>query len=118
MKFSALVISTVVAFSIAGCGSKEDKFLDNMVAMADAIDSAKGDCAKMGANLESFYNSKGSELKELRAWAASQKHDKAEAEAMAKNHADRLGKIATKMAGLAGCAQDPKVKEINQKLNG
>ncbi|MGE0547974.1 MAG: hypothetical protein AB7O24_24845 [Kofleriaceae bacterium] len=119
MKFSALVLSTLVAFTVAGCGgSKEQRFIDNMEAMADAIDSAKGDCAKMAANLESFYNAKGEELKELKAWAASQKQDKAASEALAKQYAGRLEKIIPKMMGIASCADDSKVKAINEKLSG
>jgi hypothetical protein len=46
------------------------------------------------------------------------KGDKAQAEAMAKKYGDRMQKVMPKLMGMMKCADDPKMKAVNEKFQG
>ena len=104
-----------------GADGKMEEMVTIMEEMGNAITSANGDCPKMANNLEAFANKRSDDLKELKAWADAAKNDKAQAEEMAKNmskYQSRLEKVMPAMMGMMKCADDPKIKALNEKLKG
>lgn len=106
------------ACSKGGADGAMDKMVSIMEEMGNAVDSAGGDCPKMASALEAVTNKHESDLKDIKAQAEKMKGDKAASEEMMKKYGPRIEKVMPKMMGMMKCADDPKMKEVQKKLDG
>lgn len=119
-----LLFSCALVFSATACGGGSDEaFMEKSVVMmeglAKAIGDAGEDCGKMATNVGDFIKKNEGAMKEIKAKAESMKNDKAAAEKMAKaaeKYSARLEKAMPAMMGMMKCADDPKMKELQDKL--
>jgi hypothetical protein len=119
MKIAKLFVSASLALAlVAGC-SKDDpaeKMVKMMEDLGAAVDKAGDDCGKMADGVEAV--AKKYDLKAMKESAEKMKGDKAQAEAMAKKYGDRMQKVMPKLMGMMKCADDPKMKAVNEKFQG
>lgn len=125
MKLRTIVLSCVFALSTTACGSSDEDFMEKSVVMmeglAKSIESAGGDCGKMATNVEAFVSKNEGTMKDIKAKAEELKKDKAKAEKLTKSaekYKDRMGKAMPAVMGMLKCADDPKVKAMEEKLKG
>ncbi|MDX2087015.1 MAG: hypothetical protein SFX73_04150 [Kofleriaceae bacterium] len=119
-----LLFSCALVFSATACGGgSDDAFMEKSVVMmeglAKAIGDAGEDCGKMATNVGDFVKKNEGAMKEIKAKGEAMKNDKAAAEKMAKaaeKYKDRLEKAMPAMMGMMKCADDPKMKELQDKL--
>jgi hypothetical protein len=120
------LLCSVLAFSASACSKGGDealmeKSIGMMEDLGKAIESAGGDCGKMATSVGDYVKSHEGLIKEIKAEGEAIKKDEARAKAMAKSaekYKDRLMKAMPAMMGMAKCADDPKMKEISEKLKG
>ncbi len=121
MKLRNLFVCAALAFA-PGCKKSPDAMMDKMLDMMDemgnAIESANGDCTKMADGVEAVSKKYEGDVKEMKAAAEKMKTDKAAQEEMAKKYGPRMEKAMPKMMGMMKCANDPKMKEVQKKLDG
>lgn len=121
MKIRNLLICAALAFAPA-CSKGPDAMMDKMVGMMEemgnAVDSANGDCGKMATSLEAISKKYEGDIKEMKAMGEKMKGDKEESEKLMKKYGDRIQKVMPKMMGMMKCADDPKMKEVQKKLDG
>jgi len=115
-------ILILAALSISPACSKSsdpmEKMMSMMEEMGDAVEGAKGDCAKMATNVEGVVNKYEGDIKEMKSSAEKMKGDKDKAKEAMEKYADRMQKVMPKMMGMMKCANDPKMKELSKKLEG
>jgi hypothetical protein len=120
-----LLFSCALVFSATACGgSSDDAFFEKaigmMEGMAKAVESAGDDCGKMATALGDFVKKNEGTLKDLKSQAEALKKDKSKAEAMAKKaekYKDRMMKVMPVMMSMSKCSDDPKMKELEDKLD-
>src|SRR3569623_751468 len=116
-----LLICAALAFAPA-CSKGPDAMMDKMVGMMEemgnAVESANGDCGKMASSLEDITKKYEGDIKEMKAMGEKMKGDKDEPEKLKKKYGDRLQKVMPKMMGMMKCSEDPKMKEVQKKLDG
>lgn len=121
------LLSSVLVFSAAACGSKGgdealmEKTIGMMEGLAKAVESSGDDCGKMATAVGDYVKNNEGLLKEIKEQGEAIKKDEARAKAMAKSaekYKDRMMKAMPAMMGMAKCAEDPKMKEITEKLGG
>ncbi len=97
-----------------------DKMLDMMEDMGKAVEGANGDCGKMATGVEAVMNKYQGDINDMKAYAEKMKgeKDKEKAEAMMKKYGPRLEKVMPQMMGMMKCADDPKMKALNEKMKG
>jgi hypothetical protein len=97
-----------------------DKMLDMMEDMGKAVEGANGDCGKMATGVETVLNKYQGDIADMKAYAEKMKgeKDKAKAEEMMKKYGPRLEKVMPQMMGMMKCADDPKMKALNEKMKG
>jgi len=121
MNIRNLLICAALAFAPA-CSKGPDAMMDKMVGMmeemGDAVESAKGDCGKMESSLEDISKKYEGDMKEMKAMGEKMKGDKDETEKLMKKYGDRIQKVMPKMMGMMKCSEDPKMKEVQKKLDG
>lgn len=104
------------------CSKSSDAMMDKMVDMMEelgsAVDSAGGDCGKMASGVESVVKKYEGDLKDMKAAAEKVKGDKAKSEELMKKYGPRIQKVMPSMMGMMKCADDPKMKEVSDKLKG
>ncbi|HEY6033443.1 MAG TPA: hypothetical protein VIV58_04265, partial [Kofleriaceae bacterium] len=110
-----------LAFAPA-CSKGPDAMMDKMVGMMEemgnAVESANGDCGKMASSLEDITKKYEGDIKEMKAMGEKMKGDKDESEKLMKKYGDRIQKVMPKMMGMMKCSEDPKMKEVQKKLDG
>ena len=121
MNIRNLLICAALAFAPA-CSKGPDAMMDKMVGMMEemgnAVESANGDCGKMASSLEDITKKYEGDIKEMKAMGEKMKGDKDESEKLMKKYGDRLQKVMPKMMGMMKCSEDPKMKEVQKKLDG
>jgi hypothetical protein len=121
MNIRNVLICAALAVAPA-CSKSPDAMMDKMVGMMEemgkAVESANGDCGKMASSLEDISKKYEGDIKEMKAMGEKMKNDKAEQERLMKKYGDRMQKVMPAMMGMAKCADDPKMKEVQKKLDG
>lgn len=123
MKIRTLFLSASISLAlVAGCHKSTDSQVEKMVTMMEdlgnAVDKAGGDCSKMASGVESVVNKYDGDLKDMKAAGEKLKGNKEEAQRIQKKYGDRMEKVLPKMMGMMKCADDPKMKALNDKLQG
>jgi hypothetical protein len=95
-----------------------DKMLDMMEEMGKAVESANGDCAKMADGVDGVVKKYEGDLKDMKAMSEKMKGDKAKQEELMKKYGPRMQKVMPAMMGMMKCADDPKMKAVQSKLDG
>lgn len=121
MKIANLLLSaSLSALMLAGTGCHKSDPAEKMVSMMEdlgnAVDKAGDDCGKMADGVEAV--AKKYDLKALKESAEKMKGNKEQAEAMAKKYGDRMQKVMPKLMGMMKCADDPKMKAVQEKFQG
>jgi hypothetical protein len=121
MNIRNVLICAALAVAPA-CSKSPDAMMDKMVGMMEemgkTVESANGDCGKMASGLEDITKKYEGDIKEMKAMGDKMKNDKAEQERLMKKYGDRMQKVMPAMMGMAKCADDPKMKEVQSKLSG
>ncbi|HVK89611.1 MAG TPA: hypothetical protein VM513_36060 [Kofleriaceae bacterium] len=120
-----LLFSCALVFSATACGGGSDeaffeKTVGLMEGLAKAVESAGDDCGKMATAVGDFVKKNEGTMKELKAKGEELKKDKAKAEALAKTaekYKDRMMKVMPVMLSMSKCSDDPKMKELEDKLD-
>lgn len=120
MKLRNVMMLAALAIAPTACKKSPDAMADKMVSMMEdmgnAVESANGDCGKMADSLGAVL--KKYDLKEMKQFEADMKKDKAKSEELKKKYGDRIGKAMPKLFGMAKCADDPKMKDLQKQLDG
>jgi DNA-binding ferritin-like protein len=120
MKISNLFVSVSLSLALLGGCSKSGGGAEKMVAMMEdlgnAVEKAGDDCGKMASAVEGVANKY--DLKAMKAEAEKMKGDKKQAEEMMKKYGPRMEKVMPKLMGMMKCADDPKMKAVNEKFQG
>ena len=121
MNIRNVLICAALAVAPA-CSKSPDAMMDKMVGMMEemgkAVESANGDCGKMATSLQDITKKYEGDIKEMKAMGEKMKNDKAEQERLMKKYGDRMQKVMPAMMGMAKCSDDPKMKEVQKKLDG
>jgi len=115
MKIKTLVLASALVFS-ASCGKKDpaEQIVSMMEEVANAADAAGGDCGKMADGMSAVMNKY--DLKSLKEEGNKMKADKEASKKLMEKYGPRMEKVMPKLMGLAKCADDPKMKELNAKF--
>lgn len=97
-------------------GDDAEKMVTMMEQMGNAVEAAGDDCGKMADGVSAVMNKY--DLAALKASAEKMKADKAKAEEMMKKYGDRMNKAMPKFMGMMKCADDPKMKALEEKFKG
>jgi hypothetical protein len=121
MKIANVLLSASLAVAtLAGTGCHKSDPAEKMVTMMEdlgnAVDKAGDDCGKMADGVEAV--AKKYDLKAMKESAEKMKGNKEQAEAMAKKYGDRMQKVMPKLMGMMKCADDPKMKAVQEKFQG
>lgn len=118
-----LLVSALLVLPLAAGGCKKndseatvEKMVSLMEDLGNVVDKSGDDCSKMADGVEAVV--KKYDLQALKASAEKIKGDKAESERLMKKYGDRMQKVMPKMMGMMKCADDPKMKAVNDKLRG
>lgn len=123
MNIRNALICVALAFA-PGCSKSPDammdKMLDMMEEMGKAVEGANGDCGKMADGVEGVVKKYEGDLKDMKAMSEKMKgdKDKAKQEEMMKKYGPRMEKVMPAMMGMMKCADDPKMKAVQSKLDG
>jgi hypothetical protein len=120
------LLSTALVFSATACSKGGDealmeKTIGLMEGIGKAVEGAGDDCGKMATTVGDFVKSNAGTLKELKEQGEAIKKDEARAKAMAQlaeKYKDRMMNAVPALMGMAKCADDPKMKEIQDQLKG
>jgi hypothetical protein len=122
MNLRNLLLCTALTLPFTACSKSPDAMMDTMVSMMEelgnAVDSANGDCGKMADGVQAVANKYEGDMKDMKAAADKMKGDKEQAAKLMKKYGDRMQKVMPKMMGMMKCADDPKMKAVNDKLKG
>lgn len=116
MKIRNVLILAVLAFAPACSKDPAEQMVSMMEDLSKAVESSGADCGKMADNVEAV--TKKYDLPKLKADAEKMKGDKDKSAEMMKKYGDRLQKAMPGMMGMMKCADDPKMKAVNEKLKG
>jgi hypothetical protein len=118
-----LLVTALLVLPLAAGGCKKndseatvEKMVSLMEDLGNVVDKSGDDCSKMADGVEAVV--KKYDLQSLKASAETIKGDKAESERLMKKYGDRMQKVMPKMMGMMKCADDPKMKAVNDKLRG
>lgn len=120
MKMSRLFLCAALALSMSACGKKDpvEKMVSMMEDLGDAVDSAKGDCGKMADGVQSVADKYKGDLEAMKKAGEAAKKDKDEGKKLMEKYGDRIQKVMPKMMGMMKCADDPKMKAVEESLKG
>lgn len=124
MRASKFLFACLLAVATACGGSSGDEaMIEKSVVMmedlAKVVDSAGEDCAKMASGVEGVLKSNEGNIAKLKEMKEKYKEDKEGREKMkkaAEKYKDRMMAVMPKMMGMAKCKDDPKMKEMEDKL--
>ncbi len=121
MTIRTLLLCSALTLPFASACSKKDP-IDKMVSMleevATAVDDAKGDCGKMADAVQAVADKYKGDLDSMKAAAEKAKKDKDQAKELMSKYGDRMEKAMPKLMAMMSCADDPKMKAVNDKLKG
>jgi hypothetical protein len=105
---------------MSACGKKDpvEKMVSMMEDLGDAVDSAKGDCGKMADGVQSVADKYKGDLEAMKKAGEAAKKDKDEGKKLMEKYGDRIQKVMPKMMGMMKCADDPKMKAVEESLKG
>jgi TolA-binding protein len=123
MTIRTLFLSASLSLAlVAGCHKSADSQVEKMVTMMEdlgnAVDKSGDDCTKMASGVESVVKKYEGDLKDMKEASEKLKGNKEEAQRIQKKYGDRMEKVLPKMMGMMKCADDPKMKALNDKLRG
>ena len=122
MNLRNLLLCTALTLPFTACSKSPDAMMDKMVSMMEelgsAVDGANGDCGKMADSVQAVAKKYEGDMKDMKAAAEKLKGDKDQAEKLMKKYGERMQKVMPKMMGMMKCADDPKMKAVNEKLKG
>jgi hypothetical protein len=121
MKIANLLLSaSLTTLMLAGTGCHKADPAEKMVTMMEdlgnAVDKAGDDCGKMADGVEAV--AKKYDLKAMKEAAEKMKGNKDEAKKIAEKYGDRMQKVMPKLMGMMKCADDPKMKAVQDKFQG
>jgi hypothetical protein len=102
---------------LGGCskgGGDAEKMVTMMEELGNSVEKAGDDCGKMASALEATANKY--DLKAMKANAEKLKANKDEAKKLEEKYGARMQKVMPKLMGMMKCADDPKMKAVNDKL--
>jgi len=121
------LLSGVLLFA-AACGSSkspEEKAMETSISMmeeiAKVVESSGDDCGKMSSGIEAVYKRHEGDLAAMKAMGEKMKSDPKKAEELqrlAMKYADKMSRLMPAMMGMMKCADDPKMKELKEKMDG
>ena len=103
--------------SAAPSGNDGDRVVQLDEQMANIVESDKGNCDKMAADIKAFADKNGAEMQRLRQ-EGTKRSPEDRAAFMTKYGARIHGAEAKMNAGIPACIQNPKVKAALGSLNG
>jgi hypothetical protein len=117
MKIQALLLGSILAFGPAcSKSSPMDKMVSMLEDVGKAVEDSGGDCSKMadgvGAVIDKY------DLKAMKEASEKLKGDKEQTKEMMAKYGDRMQKVMPQLMGMMKCANDPKMKELQTKLDG
>ena len=119
MKIANVFASVALSLALLACGSKDgsaEKMVTMMEDLGNAVEKAGDDCGKMAAGVEAVANKY--DLKALKAEAEKMKGNAEESKKMMEKYGPRMEKVMPKLMGMMKCADDPKMKAVNEKFQG
>jgi hypothetical protein len=119
MKIANLFVSVSMSLALLGCskgGGSVEKMVSMMEDLGNAVEKAGGDCGKMASGVEAVANKY--DLKAMKAEAEKLKTNEQESKKMMEKYSGRLEKAMPKLMGMMACADDPKMKAVNEKFDG
>jgi hypothetical protein len=120
MKIANLFVSASLSLAVllGGCSKSDpgEKMVTMMEDLGNAVEKAGDDCGKMADGVEAV--AKKYDLKAMKESAEKMKGDKDAAKKMAEKYGDRMQKVMPKLLGMMKCADDPKMKAVNEKFQG
>lgn len=120
MKIRTLLLSAAITLSLTACSKKDpvEKMVSMMEDLASAVDDAKGDCGKMADGVEKVADKYKGDIESMKSAAEKAKGDKDQSKELMEKYGDRMQKAMPKLMGMMKCADDPKMKAVNDKLKG
>ena len=120
MKIATLFVSASLSLAVllGGCSKSDpgEKMVNMMEDLGNAVEKAGDDCGKMADGVEAV--AKKYDLKAMKEAAEKMKGDKDAAKKMAEKYGERMQKVMPKLLGMMKCADDPKMKAVNEKFQG
>lgn len=114
------VCIVALGLGTVGCKGGDDAKADQLISIMEdigkAVKSAGDDCGKMAEAVGPVVDKHAEEMKELKAWAESQKGDAEKSKKMMEKYGDRMMKAAGDMMDMAKCSGDAKFEAINKKM--
>lgn len=116
MKNANVFLSVSLALGLlAGCSKDPaEKMVSMMEDLGNAVEKSGDDCGKMAGAVESVMSKY--DLKAMKADAEKMKSNKEDAKKMEEKYGARMQKVMPKLMGMMKCAEDPKMKAVNEKL--
>jgi hypothetical protein len=118
MKIANLFVSASLSLAVllGGCSKSDpgEKMVNMMEDLGNAVDKAGDDCGKMADGVEAV--AKKYDLKAMKEAAEKMKGDKDAAKKMQEKYGERMQKVMPKLLGMMKCADDPKMKAVNEKF--
>jgi hypothetical protein len=120
MNIKRLFLCGALALSMTACGKKDptEKLVTMMEDLADAVDSAKGDCGKMAEGVQQVADKYKDDIKSMKEAGEAAKKDKDQQKKLMDKYGDRIMKAVPKMMDMSKCADDPKMKAVEDSLKG
>jgi ATP-dependent helicase YprA (DUF1998 family) len=116
-RLASVVLMATLALGLGACKKSKDQVAEDAVKMMESIgqiaEKHKGDCDKMGSELDKLVTSKKKLIEEMK----KMKGDKESNKKYEEKYGDRM-KAATKkmMGGMIKCATNKKVKDAMKKM--
>ena len=119
MTIRTLLLASLIAVAPA-CSKKDpvDKMVSMMEDLGNAVDKSGGDCGKMADGVQAIADKYKDDLEAMKAAAQKAKSDKDQKAELQKKYGDRIEKAMPKLMGMFKCADDPKMKAVEDKLKG
>lgn len=121
MKIGQVILCAAITLGLGTACSKKDpaeKMVTMMEDLGNAVDSANGDCGKMADGVQAVADKYKGDIDSFKALKDKSKTDKDQQKALMDKYGDRIQKVMPKLFGMAKCADDPKMKEVSDRLKG
>jgi hypothetical protein len=113
---ASLSLAVVGGCKKGGGGDTAEKMVTMTEELGNAVEKAGDDCGKMASAVEAVANKY--DLKALKADADKLKADKEQSKKIMEKYGDRMKAVMPKLMGMMKCADDPKMKAVNDKFQG
>jgi hypothetical protein len=120
MNIRHVLVCAALTLSMSACSKKDpvEKMVSMMEDLGDAVDSAKGDCSKMADGVQAVADKYKGDLEAMKKAATEAKQDKDQRKKLMDKYGDRMQKVMPKMMSMMKCADDPKMKAVEDSLKG